>query len=73
MDRCEYVFLPLAFCYTSVPDSELLTTLFRTYNAGAEFCQAYPHPVKGIAMLNIDDVQEGYRAGALREDGLAEP
>lgn len=46
----------------SVPDSELLTSIFRTYNDWvAEFCSAIPKRLKGIAMLNIDDVQEGVR------------
>ena len=46
----------------SVPDSELLTSTFRTYNDWVgEFCSAIPKRLKGIAMLNIDDVQEGVR------------
>jgi predicted TIM-barrel fold metal-dependent hydrolase len=43
-----------------VPDSELLSTIFRGYNDWlAEFCKPFPHQLKGIAMLNIDDVQAG--------------
>ena len=43
----------------SVPDSELLTSIFRTYNDWVgEFCSAYPKRLKGIAMLNVDDVQD---------------
>ena len=43
-----------------VPDSELLTSIFRNYNDWvAEFCSALPKRIKGIAALNIDDVQEG--------------
>ena len=46
----------------SVPDGELLTSAFRTYNDWlAEFCGAVPKRLKGIAMLNIDDVQEGVK------------
>ena len=46
----------------SVPDSELLTSLCRAYNDWlAEFCHAFPHRLKGIAMLNIDDVSAGVR------------
>ena len=46
--------------YLSVPDSELLTSMFRTYNDWvAEFCKPFPKRLKGIAMVNIDDVQEG--------------
>ena len=40
-----------------VPDSELLSAIFRAYNAWlADFCQPYPHRLKGIAMLNVDHV-----------------
>jgi predicted TIM-barrel fold metal-dependent hydrolase len=43
-----------------VPDSELLSAIFRGYNDWlAEFCKPFPHQLKGIAMLNIDDVQAG--------------
>ena len=46
----------------SVGDGELLNAVFRTYNDWiAEFCQPYPHRLKGIAMLNIDDVQVGVK------------
>ena len=46
----------------SVPDSDLLTSLFRTYNDWlAEFCQPFPKRLKGIAMINVDDVQEGVK------------
>ncbi len=41
----------------SVPDSELLTAVTAIYNDWlAEFCQANPRRLKGIAMLNVDDV-----------------
>lgn len=40
-----------------VPDSELLEAIFRTYNAWiAEFCQAYPTRLKGIAMIDVEHV-----------------
>ena len=43
-----------------VPDSLLLTAMLRTYNDWlAEFCEASPDRLKGIAMINIDDVSEG--------------
>ena len=46
----------------SVPDSELLTSIFRTYNDWVgEFCNAVPKRLKGIAMLNVDDVQESVK------------
>ena len=44
----------------SVPDSTLLTEIFRIYNDWlAEFCQAIPSRIKGIAMINVDDVASG--------------
>ena len=46
----------------STPDSELLTSMFRTYNEWVgEFCSAIPKRLKGIAMLNIDDVSVGVK------------
>ena len=43
-----------------LPDSELLTALFKTYNDWiAEFCKPFPNRLKGIAMLNVDDIQDG--------------
>ena len=46
------------FC--SVPDSELLSATFRAYNDWlAEFCAPFPDRLKGIAMVNLDDVQDG--------------
>jgi predicted TIM-barrel fold metal-dependent hydrolase len=44
----------------SVPDSTLLSEIFRAYNDWlAEFCAAAPKRLKGIAMINVDDVAEG--------------
>ena len=46
--------------YFSVEDSELTSAIFRTYNDWlAEFCNSYPDRLKGIAMVNLDDVQDG--------------
>ena len=40
-------------------DSQLLSAVCRTYNDWvAEFCSAYPDRLKGIAMINVDDVQD---------------
>ena len=45
-----------------IPDTELLNAICRTYNDWvAEFCSAVPTRLKGIAMLNVDDVQTGVR------------
>jgi predicted TIM-barrel fold metal-dependent hydrolase len=42
-----------------IPDSALLSAIFRAYNDWlADFCQPYPHRLKGIAMLNVDEVQD---------------
>ena len=42
-----------------VPDSELLTEVCRVYNDWiTDFCKPYPERLKGIAMLNVDDVDE---------------
>ena len=46
----------------SLPDSQLLNSIFRTYNDWVgEFCSAVPQRLKGIAMLNIDDVEVGVK------------
>jgi predicted TIM-barrel fold metal-dependent hydrolase len=45
-----------------VPDSALLTEICRVYNDWiTDFCKPYPERLKGIAMLNVDDVEEGCR------------
>ncbi len=46
----------------TVPDGEFLTAIFKAYNDWiAEFCVAIPNRLKGIAALNLDDVQEGVK------------
>ncbi len=48
--------------YATVRDSELLSACFRAYNDWvAEFCAPFPNRIKGIAMINVDDVQDGIR------------
>ena len=48
--------------YENVPDSDLLTEIFRIYNDWlAEFCQTFPDRLKGIAMINIDAVKPGVK------------
>ena len=43
-----------------IEDSALLSAICRVYNDWiADFCQPYPDRLKGIAMLNVDDVEEG--------------
>jgi predicted TIM-barrel fold metal-dependent hydrolase len=57
----------------SVPDSELLTAIFRAYNDWiADFCQAHPNRLKGIALINVDDIPQAVRElGRARKRGLA--
>ena len=45
-----------------VLDSNLMTPIFETYNDWlAEFCGAYPQRLKGIGMVNVDDVAVGVK------------
>ena len=46
--------------YNMIPDRQLLSACFSAYNDWmAEFCNAYPSRLKGVALINLDDVQEG--------------
>lgn len=46
--------------YFKVADSRLMSAIFRAYNDWlAEFCSANPDRLKGVAMVNLDDVSEG--------------
>jgi predicted TIM-barrel fold metal-dependent hydrolase len=48
--------------YFKVQDPALMSAIFRAYNDWlAEFCRTDPARLKGIAMVNLDDVQEGVR------------
>ena len=48
--------------FTLIRDSDLLTALLRAYNDWiAEFCQSYPDRLKGIALINLDDVGVGVK------------
>ena len=48
--------------YFKVPDPGLTSAIFRAYNDWlADFCSADPARLKGIAMVNLDDVAEGVR------------
>jgi predicted TIM-barrel fold metal-dependent hydrolase len=48
--------------YFKVADPPLMSAIFRAYNDWlAEFCRTDPVRLKGIAMINLDDVQEGIR------------
>jgi len=48
--------------YFRVADSALMSAIFRAYNDWlAEFCRTDPSRLKGIAMVNLDDVPDGIR------------
>jgi predicted TIM-barrel fold metal-dependent hydrolase len=48
--------------YFKVADTQLMSAIFRAYNDWlAEFCRTYPERLKGIAMINLDDVQDGIK------------
>src|SRR2546425_5737176 len=46
--------------YFRVKDTPLMSAIFRAYNDWlADFCATDPARLKGIAMVNVDDMQEG--------------
>ena len=48
--------------YSTIPDSDLLSEIFRIYNDWlAEFCKPFPDRLKGVAMINIDEVKPGVK------------
>src|SRR6266849_3971135 len=48
--------------YFKVADTLLMSAIFRAYNDWlAEFCRTDPARLKGIAMINLDDVQDGIK------------
>jgi predicted TIM-barrel fold metal-dependent hydrolase len=48
--------------YFKVADPSLMSAIFRTYNDWlAEFCRTDPARLKGIAMINLDDVPDGIK------------
>jgi len=48
--------------YFKVADPQLMSAIFRAYNDWlAEFCRTDPARLKGIAMINLDDVEDGIR------------
>jgi predicted TIM-barrel fold metal-dependent hydrolase len=48
--------------YFKVADTALMSAIFRAYNDWlAEFCRTNPARLKGIAMINLDDVEDGVR------------
>ena len=56
------IFPTVGLLLYGVPDGELLTAICHVYNDWiAEFCQAHPKRLNGIAMLNVDDIQSATR------------
>jgi predicted TIM-barrel fold metal-dependent hydrolase len=48
--------------YFRVTDTPLMSAIFRAYNDWlAEFCRRDPARLKGVAMVNLDDVADGVR------------
>jgi predicted TIM-barrel fold metal-dependent hydrolase len=48
--------------YFKVADTPLMSAIFRAYNDWlAEFCRTDPARLKGIAMINLDDVEDGIK------------
>lgn len=48
--------------YFKIADPHLMSAVFKAYNDWlADFCQADPLRLKGLAMINLDDVQEGIK------------
>ena len=48
--------------YFKVADPLLMSAIFRAYNDWlAEFCRTDPSRLKGIAMINLDDVPDGIK------------
>jgi predicted TIM-barrel fold metal-dependent hydrolase len=48
-----------ALFYFKVADPLLMSAIFRAYNWLAEFCRTNTARLKGIAMINLDDVRDG--------------
>jgi predicted TIM-barrel fold metal-dependent hydrolase len=48
--------------YFKVADAALMSAIFRAYNDWlAEFCRADPARLKGVAMINLDDIPDAIR------------
>ena len=58
----EVLYPSIGLFFYTIDDSELLSAALRTYNDWlAEFCSTNPDRLKGIAMLNLDDVDDGIK------------
>ena len=48
--------------YFKMADPQLMSAIFRAYNDWlAEFCRTDPARLKGIAMINLDDVEDAIK------------
>ena len=58
--RGEIIYPSVGLRLFRIPDTGLLSAICRTYNDWlADFCSSYPDRLKGIAMVNVDEVEEG--------------
>jgi predicted TIM-barrel fold metal-dependent hydrolase len=58
----EVIYPSQGLFYFKVADTPLMSAIFRAYNDWlADFCRADPARLKGIAMINLDDVQDGIK------------
>ncbi len=58
----EVLYPSLGLFFWLIQDSKLLSASFRAYNDWlAEFCNTNPDLLKGIAMVNLDDVDDGIK------------
>ena len=54
----EVIYPTVGVALSRVQDTELMNAICRSYNDWmAEFCQPFPHRLKGIGMLNLERVQ----------------
>ncbi len=58
----EVIYPSQGLFYFKLTDTPLMSAIFRAYNDWlAEFCRTDPARLKGIAMINLDDVQDGIK------------
>ncbi len=58
----DFLYPTAGLLFYGVPDGDLVSAVFRAYNDWlAEFCRPFPERTKGIAMINLDDVDEGVK------------
>ena len=58
----EVIYPSQGLFYFKLADTPLMSAIFRAYNDWlAEFCRTDPARLKGIAMINLDDVQDGIK------------